>query len=385
MPWTTPTLQTLRAWSRDYVAGALATVVAPKERLLAALNAQVRVGNSVLRVMTDTMTALAQLNLKYLDWQALQYLPDTAEDEWLNRHGQIWLTNADGSHGLKAATFATGTVTLTGTELTPVPIYTNLESQGGLVGYETTEAIVLGPGPTNVSIRALDPGVAGNAEPNELLAVTDFIPGVDRVANVVILRGGADQEQIDELRARVLQRIRQPPMGGAAYDYIAWAEAVVGVTRAWSYPLEMGIGTVTVRFMCDDLRAGTIVTDVDGMTVLAGGGFPITEDIVRVNNYLQQVRPVAVKDFFLVAPVVFFINFTITDLSLDDAETRAQIEAAVILMLQERCSPGSTVYRSWVDEAISGAIGENHHELTYTTTPMPSPGHIPVLGTITYA
>jgi uncharacterized phage protein gp47/JayE len=72
---------------------------------------------------------------------------------------------------------------------------------------------------------------------------------------VVQLTGGTDQETDDELRLRVLTRIRQPPMGGDADDYVAWALAVPGVTRAWCSPLEMGIGTVTVRVMCDDLRA----------------------------------------------------------------------------------------------------------------------------------
>ncbi|MGX1323252.1 hypothetical protein AB7M17_006705 [Bradyrhizobium sp. USDA 377] len=42
------------------------------------------------------------------------------------------------------------------------------------------------------------------------------------------------------------------------------------------------------------------------------------------------------------------------------------------------------MYRSWVDEAISTAVGEDHHELTFVTTPMPEPGHMPFVGTILY-
>ena len=90
------------------------------------------------------------------------------------------------------------------------------------------------------------------------------------------LDGGTDEETDEELRARVLRRIRQPPMGGDAYDYVAWALAVPGVTRAWCSPLEMGIGTVTVRFMMDDLRA-----DNDG--------FPIADDIA-VGRRLSRQR-----------------------------------------------------------------------------------------------
>ena len=61
------------------------------------------------------------LTLQYIDWLALQLLPDTAETEWLDRHGEIWLVNADGTLGRKQATFATGSVTFTGTTGTVDP------------------------------------------------------------------------------------------------------------------------------------------------------------------------------------------------------------------------------------------------------------------------
>ena len=50
--------------------------------------------------------ALCHLTLQYIDWLSLQLLPDTAETEWLDRHGQIWLVNADGTTGRKMASAA---------------------------------------------------------------------------------------------------------------------------------------------------------------------------------------------------------------------------------------------------------------------------------------
>ena len=91
---------------------------------------------------------------------------------------------------------------------------------------------------------------------------------------MVELDGGVDTENDDDLRARILFRIHQPPMGGDADDYVAWALSVPGVTRAWA-ATEMGIGTVTVRFMMDELRA-----DQDG--------FPNGDDIVMVENISRQ-------------------------------------------------------------------------------------------------
>jgi hypothetical protein len=50
----------------------------------------------------------------------------------------------------------------------------------------------------------------------------------------------------------------------------------------------------------------------------------------------------------------------------------------------KRSKPGQTMYRSWVDEAISQAVGEETHELTFETTVMPERGYMPILGTVLY-
>jgi uncharacterized phage protein gp47/JayE len=185
----------------------------------------------------------------------------------------------------------------------------------------------------------------------------------------------------------VLERIREPPMGGDKEDYVKWGLATVGVTRAWCAPLEMGIGTVTLRFMCDVLRAGEFSTEIDSVGNIhgIGGGYPTDEDVVRVVKYLDNVRPVAVKDFFVSAPLVQLYDITIANLEIDDAATRGAIEAGIREMEVERLFPGCTVWRSWVDEAISQASRENHHDLIMEDVVMPTPGYLGRLDTITWA
>ena len=356
MPWSTPTLRDVRTMTRGDVT--------------ASLSGAAMVANSVLRVMSDTMAGLAHLTLRYIDWLANQLLPDTAESEWLDRHGAIWLKNSDGTIGRKGATFAEGTVTFTGIQGATVD--KGLQLSGvNQVSYETTEQIFIGDGPTDCTVRALVPGVVGNMLPGETLSLVDFGNGIDSAATVTLMEGGTDQETDDELRMRVLLRIQNPPMGGCMTDYVEWTLAYPGVTRAWCYPLEMGIGTVTVRFMMDDLRA----TDE---------GFPDADDVANVAAWLDVKRPVAVKDFFLEAPVPYPIDFTVYMLKTDNPATRAAIADSVTQMLKDRLRPGDTVYRSWVDEAISAALGEDHHELVFVTTPMAAPGYLAVLGNITY-
>jgi len=354
MPWTTPPLRTVREMVRNDVT--------------AALYGAVLVGNSVLRVMSDAMAGLAHLVLRYIDWLARQLLPDTAETEWLDRHANIWLVNADGTIGRKSATFASGTVTATGQAGFTIPAPAFMTALG--VNYQTTADVVMGNSPTVVPVTALDAGSIGNLSEGDQMSFSSPIAGIDSSATVVLVDGGADTETDDQLRARVLFRIRNPPMGGDQNDYVLWALAVPGVTRAWANQ-EVGIGTITVRFMMDDLRANN-------------RGLPESIDVQAVRTYLDTVRPVTVKEAYVEAPIPYYYNITISQLDDDSPEVRFRIQQSIIDMEFVKSAPGQTMYRSWVDEAISQAIGENHHELIFDTLPMPAAGYMPFIGTINY-
>ena len=183
---------------------------------------------------------------------------------------------------------------------------------------------------------------------------------------------GVDDETTDELRERVLLRIRNPPQGGANIDYVLWALGVPGVTRAWCYALEMGMGTVTVRFMMDNLRADE-------------GGFPRQSDVNNVTAALDKLRPVAVKDMFVVAPIPRRVNVQIDRLIPDTPTVRAAIGLSLEQMLRERAVPGQPIYAAWNNFAIMSAPGVISFTLTNAQDDyMPSPGHMPVLGNVVY-
>jgi len=208
-------------------------------------------------------------------------------------------------------------------------------------------------------------------------------PGVDGVDSATLhgdMSGGTDMETDDQLRERILFRIQQPPMGGDANDYVAWALSVPGVTRAWAAS-EMGIGTITVRFMMDDLRADQ-------------GGFPNGDDVLLVEAYINSVRPVAIKDIWVLAPVAEPIEFTIRSLIADTDTSRAEVEASVKDMLRKRAAPahavngrtvpGTTIYAAWVSEAIIECVGISSFTLEMEDHPMPYNGSLGVLGTVLY-
>jgi uncharacterized phage protein gp47/JayE len=357
MPWQTPTLDETRRLNRDSIAAALP-------------GADATIPNSVLRVLSDGNAALARLALLYLDWIAKQVLPDTAESEWLDRHGAIWLG------GRNVAAFASGTAAVTGLEDTILPQGTPLASSAGLA-FETTAQVVVGTTPTPVAIRALDAGAGGNLVAGSPLTITVAVSGVDATATVLELNGGVDTESDDSLRDRVLTHIRQPPHGGAATDYVGWARAVPGVTRAWCAPNEMGVGTVTVRVMMDELRA-------------SAGGYPTQADLDAVKAALDQVRPVAVKELFVVSPIPEPIGFRVLKLDDDSTATRNAIKASVRAMLLEKAAPARAVngmlvpaqaiYREWVSAAILATPGVYSFDLEMDDHPMPTNGSMATLG-----
>jgi uncharacterized phage protein gp47/JayE len=355
MPWATPTLRDVRGFVRDAIRASL-------------VGSDANVPNSVLRVTSDAQGALCHLTLQYIDWLADQLLPDTAEQEWLDRHGNIWLVNADGTTGRKMANLATGSVNMMGAPLTPVPASTQMMGPNGIIFETLTEGAINDDGSaTGFGARAVDAGMAGNLDPGiGLQLVASSLPITS--ITVVEMDGGTDQETDEELRARVLQRIRKPPMGGDADDYVAWAEAVPGVTRAWCGAREMGMGTVTVRFMMDDLRADN-------------GGFPTAYDIQQVTAYLDTVRPVAVKDRFVVSPIPQPIDFFIENLQPDSETLHGLIQDSINEMLINYSAPGQTIFAAWKYYAVMSTPGVISFDLRYPTDDvMQSPGHLATLG-----
>ncbi len=361
MSWNTPDLATLRKRGRD--------------QMISATQLGSIIPNSPLRIMTDGNSGMAHLTLQYLDWLSKQLLPDTAEGEWLDRHASIWLTT-----GRKQATYSSGSATFTGTAGAVVPAGTELSN--GAITFQTPADITIGPSGTAGNIAAQTAGTAGNLDVGTSLSITTAISGVDGSATVISLTGGTDAESDSSLRNRVLDRIQKPPQGGDADDYVAWTLEVPGVTRAWCSPLEMGPGTVTVRFMMDDLRA-------------SNNGLPTSGDIATVAAYLDTVRPVATRDRFVLAPTLYPINFTVSNLLNDSASTRASIANAVTAMLKDRAKPAyslngvgqpaQTIFAAWVSDAILGASGVESFTLTMADQVMPNSGCMAVLGTITYA
>lgn len=303
----------------------------------------------------------------YLDWVAKQLFGDTAEREALIRMAALYgITPVP-------ASFATGNVNATGTNGSAIIAGTILRLDAA-TAYRVVTGQVIAAGTASVPVAAVFAGIAGNVPIGTGLTFESPITGVNASAIVssTSISGGVDQEGTEEVRDRYLLRLREPPEGGADRDYEAWALAVAGVTRAWVYPNELGLGTVVVRFARD-------------------GEVPILPDVFEVaavQAALQAQRPITAEVTAL-APTSLAVAFTI-HIVPDNGDTRTAVAAELADLLQRIAEPGDGVGRgkvlvSQIRTAVGIAAGVTDYVLTVPAADVvPGVGQLPTLGAISW-
>lgn len=296
----------------------------------------------------------------YLDWLSRQLIYDTADSDLLERWAGIWGITR------KAASFAGGTVTFSGSSGATIPTGSQLSAYDGQLYATTADAVIVG-GSVASTVTAVAVGVAGNRLAGQTITLTHPLAGISASAVAGAMTGGAEIEGDDSLRSRLLSRIKQPPQGGDKTDYVAWALAVPGVTRAWCYPLELGAGTVVVRFMMDGTYAD---------------GIPLSGDVTAVAAYVDPLRPVT-ANVTVVAPIAVPKNFTITGLT--PTSSRSAVTQSLADLIARKATPGGTILWSDQNEAIKTAAGVVDFALTSPSANIVSAsGHITTMGTMTW-
>lgn len=325
-------------------------------------------GAAVLRraaiaVFARVIGGMSHLMHGHLDYNYKQAFPDTADDENTLRWAALYGVDR------KTAEFAEGNFTFTGTNGTSVPALTQVQRADGLV-YETQASGTISGGSLTVSIIALTAGEDGNADAGTTMSLVSPLTGVSSQGVVAAggLIGGVDEETIVSVRARLLDTIRQPPLGGSENDYKNWALEVAGVTRAWVYPMNQGPGTVGVSFVRDD-DSGSII--------------PSPAEVQEVQDYIDERRPVT-ANVTVFAPASSPLNFTI-EITPDTPEIRAAIEIELADLIKREAEPGGTILLTHIKEAISIADGEVDHDLQSPTADVvEAAGDLTTMGTVTW-
>jgi len=296
----------------------------------------------------------------------------------LLEHARMWLGNDDGRREASPASLP---ITGTGTTGTPIPAGTRFRaSDGGL--YETLEELIFETDNVVVQSIAVDGetgyGAEGNKVPGATLTLVDEVVGLDGEWTVDgdpadgAVGGGADQETLEELADRIEFAAQNPPSGGIGTDYERWAREVPGVGKSWAYARLRGPGTITVYFTRSD----------------PDNPIPDAPLVALVQAHLDERAGLQVGSVLATAPIAYAIDPVIA-IKPNTATSQAAASAAMreAIAFYRRPGDGSTYFdRSWLTQALSGAVGETGHTLTTPAADFTPPvGRLPVLGTPSYS
>lgn len=377
MPFSRPTLTQLRDQAQQDIAASPA-----------GLNGFLR--NAIVPILGWVQAGLAYLHYAYLDYIAKQAVPWSATDEWLFAWAALKAVYQ------KDATQASGTVTFSGSGTIPSG---SLVNRGDGAQFTVTADTAVSSGGTAVPVQAVIAGSAGNTTSGTSMSLASPITGITSAGASGTITGGADQETQDALRSRMLRVYAAPPQGGDASDYVEWALAVSGVTRAWVTPGGAGAGTVVVYPMLDVAEAagGGFPVGSNGVATGETRGTPGTGDQLAVANAIFPIQPVTAL-VYVTAPVNTPVDFSITGLGSNNTTAmQAAITSALQDMFLRLANVGGSLdpatMATWPNIEPSGwyeALGAISGLTTFdVSTPsaalVASAGELFTLGTVTFA
>lgn len=310
--------------------------------------------------------AIGQELQGYISWVADQIQYDKCDDDQLLRYA------AYRGMSPNKGTPATGSASAAGVDASvALPAGTLFQSLSGVQYEATADAVVAAPN-ISVMLEATTAGTSGNLSAGETIFLVSPLDGIPSTFTTGVISDGADDETLDEFRARFLKRVRQPIQGGNLTDYENWALACSGVTRAWATRGEMGAGTVTLRFVRDDDGPGAAI-------------IPSADELAAVSAYIDPLRPAGCKNLYVVAPVPVPLNFIISGLDPATSDVQSAVAAELSDLIQREASPGRTLLLTHIRQAISAAAGEIDHVLVSpAANAQCNTGELFVMGSVTW-
>lgn len=206
-------------------------------------------------------------------------------------------------------TYAEGVVYVTGNPNATLPIG-SLVAKAGAIVYKTMADLTLdSTGNGFVRIIATNAGSEYNAKIGEINLFPVKYMGILTVTNKEAITNGYDDETIDSLYNRYMNKVSKPSTGGNVYDYENWALSISDVGYAKCIPAEeIGQGGV-VR---------VIIADNNNRKASA-------ELIKRVHDYIESVRPVLAGTLQVITVTEVKINIT-ADVEIDTSTTLNEVE-----------------------------------------------------------
>jgi uncharacterized phage protein gp47/JayE len=270
---------------------------------------------------------------------AQELMPDTAID-WLPRHGAIW-----GVPQIQPVA-AEGNLVLTGTDGLPVPGGMEFTAPGNAI-YEVVNSGTIGSsGTISIGVSAAVAGSAGDLAPGVTLTSVSPLAGLLSQSGTIDsngVTGGADIEETEHWRSRILARIQQRGAGGDANDFEQWTQEVL--PGALVYAFSPGVGLISVAI---------------AMPTATGPRVPTSTELSEATAYLNDAtnrKPLGAPVIEVFAATLQPVNFTL-HLTTDTADIRqGTTNALATYFVGPDINIGSTLDVSRSDAAISAAFG----------------------------
>lgn len=282
-------------------------------------------------------------------WLYRQIFPDTADEAELLHHA--------GNRNIRqrTAVAATGTAQITGAPGVTLNSGSTLKHVVSGALLSATSAATIGKsGSVQVPVMAQSVGSSMN-ELSGAAILTSPPLGID--AQVTIssaLAGGSDIESPASVLVRLLELLRNPPAGGAAYDYKRWALEVDGVASATVLPKRRGPNTVDV-----------VITGQDGA--------PSDQVIAACAAHIDEVRPVT-AEVFVYAPLIKTVTAT-AKIELASGYTLADVQAQAQVAYEEELGllvPNAPLKRNRIGTILGNLPGVTDYLLVTPSSNVPA-------------
>lgn len=274
---------------------------------------------SFLKVMAQNEGGIFTILYKYGQERALQNLAESATGEDLERIG------AEYSIIKKKAVAAEYIITLPGTDGVIIPTTSIFTGINNGVKYRSLNSDTISAGVATLTVRAIITGVAGNLEIGDFMRIESQIAGAETTATIIAQNiTGAEDEDEEVFRERILERIQSPPQGGATVDYRFWARTVEGVNNAFPYSGLLLPGDITLY-----VEADLDVSPPDGIPPQSLLD-QVEQAVLYDEDGLRSNMPLGVSNLYIlpISRIPFYV--TISGLSVsDEAKVKLDIETAL--------------------------------------------------------
>lgn len=331
-------------WFRD-------TLTTIRDRTKSDFIAESETGDAVLRRSPENAIVYALSGAAHglygaIGWTIKQAVPSEDSDfDSILRWADDFLTVSR-----KPAGEASGDIQLDGVIGSVVAAGERVSREGATYEVTTGGTISHPSGAIWLPVIAIESGANGNAATDTVVTLESPITGVNSEGKVSAggLSGGSDAEQKLGVLGRLRNRLRNPPLAGSRGNYVTWATAVPGITRATEFKNEPDVGWVTL-----------VVMDDDGVTAPIPGAAAVSD----AQDAVDDARPTAMGGANVMAPNESPLLLEWSNLEPDDATTRANIIENVDAWIKSR-EPEEIVLQPQIEDAGQRADLVNNVQLT---------------------